>query len=701
MPTALATRPADRPAARELPPAGETRYKLQTVELSTKTADGIYRFVISTEAVDLEGDVVVQSGLEQVSERLPAQVDHSGRIRDLIGWWENVKTAAKRTTAELHLLPEGMNQAADLVRSLLDAGVRMAASIGFVPVETEYIRTPDTPEQRGFITGFRFLRSKLVEASIVVVPANPEALSFAKSLIHSPAEASAFESLLAAAERFAPTGATRAAAAAGRSSSRGKSTMPTIAERISAAEAALVTQRDELEAAQANMLDNMDDQGAQDTMRELVARVQRSAEALQLLRDAEGALAAGARPAAGATPAPAPAARAPSGSPPAAPALLKHQAPRKVKASAELLVRSALLAFEAHCRREPLEAVLERRYQNDEATLAVASIVTRAAQAPAFTNVAGWAQELTQQTYAAFMDLLQPVSVLPNLPLSRFSFENSAIVKVPKRNDVATPNLAAAFRAEGAPIRVGAAQTGMVTMTPKSLGVIGTWTMELFERSTPNIEDLIRKWMLEDTAKMLDAYFLSATAAVAGVSPGGLQSLVRANDTRPSTGNSVVQITNDLQTMIAVMAAHNLLVDPRWVMNPVNASALTFALTATGARAFPDAAIDGGSVGGIPIVASTTVPTTIVALIDGPGIDFAGDAPKFLASDVATLHEEDTTPLPIASAGTPNTVAAPVRSLFQTNSAALRGVWGIDWTLQRTGAAQFLTAVAWAPAVTP
>jgi Phage capsid family len=698
MPSVLAPRPAEA-QHRELPAAGVVRYKLQAVELSTPASDGSHRFVISTESVDLEGDVVVQSGLELVSERLPAQIDHSGKMRDLIGWWDNVKTRAQRTTADLHLLPAGMNQAADLVRSLLDAGVRLAASIGFVPVKTEFRRSPD--DDSGAITGFNFLRSKLAEVSIVVVPANPDALSFAKSLIHSAVEASAFESMLAAAERFAPSSAPQAAAAAARAHRSRGQTMPTIAERITAAEAALVTQRDALADAQATMLDNMDDQAAQDSTRELLAHVQRATDALQLLRDAETALAADARPAGSASAAAPPSGPGARAAPTGAPALLTRQAPRRVKPSADLLVRGALLAFESHCRREPLEVTLERRYGHDEATMAVASLVTRAAQAPAMTNVAGWAQELTRETYAAFMDLLQPMSVIPRLNFQRFSFENSAVIKVPKRNEVTTPNLAAAFRAEGAPIRVGAVQTGMILLTPKSMGVIGTWTMELFERSTPNVEDLIRQWMLEDTAKTLDAYFLSNTAAVAGVSPGGIQSVIRANDTRPSTGATVAQITTDLQTMIAMLAAHNLLIDPQWVMNPVNASALTFALTATGARAFPDAQVKGGSVGGFPIVASTTVPTNEIFLIDGPGVDFAGDAPKFVASDVATLHEEDTTPLPLASTGTPNTVAAPMRSLFQTNSAALRAVWGLDWNLMRTAAVQVLTGVAWAPAVTP
>jgi hypothetical protein len=41
----------------------------------------------------------------------------------------------------------------------------------------------------------------------------------------------------------------------------------------------------------------------------------------------------------------------------------------------------------------------------------------------------------------------------------------------------------------------------------------------------------------------------------------------------------------------------------------------------------------------------------------------SGDEPRFDVSDQATLHMEDTTPLAIGTAGSPNTVAAPVRSI--------------------------------------
>lgn len=158
-------------------PARWATLSLEHAEV-TRGPKGIPRFVISTEDTDLEGDVVVQAGLKPVGDRVPAQLDHSGRMRDLVGHWENIETRGKKTYADLILLPESVQwEAAEFVRALHEAGVRMAASIGFVPDRTEggYELIRDVKNE--WVTGIRWNRSTLIEASIVMVPANPTALS--------------------------------------------------------------------------------------------------------------------------------------------------------------------------------------------------------------------------------------------------------------------------------------------------------------------------------------------------------------------------------------------------------------------------------------------------------------------------------------------------------------------------------------------
>jgi hypothetical protein len=67
-------------------------------------------------------------------------------------------------------------------------------------------------------------------------------------------------------------------------------------------------------------------------------------------------------------------------------------------------------------------------------------------------------------------------------------------------------------------------------------------------------------------------------------------------------------------------------------------------------------------------------------------------APTFEVSDQATLHMEDTDPQPITG-GTPSP-AAPTRSLWQTDSFALRLLYRVNWLMRRPMVA-YMTGLAW------
>jgi hypothetical protein len=75
--------------------------------------------------------------------------------------------------------------------------------------------------------------------------------------------------------------------------------------------------------------------------------------------------------------------------------------------------------------------------------------------------------------------------------------------------------------------------------------------------------------------------------------------------------------------------------------------------------------------------------------------DVTSDAPRFDISDQATLHLDDTTPLDIGTPGSPAVVAAPVKSMFQTNSIALRLLLDVNWTIRRTGTIAWVASVTW------
>jgi HK97 family phage major capsid protein len=284
------------------------------------------------------------------------------------------------------------------------------------------------------------------------------------------------------------------------------------------------------------------------------------------------------------------------------------------------------------------------------------------------------------------MDTLKPESVIPRLGLNQYTFDGYQSIKIPMRAE--TPNLAGAFRAEAAPIPVKQMGFTSKILTPKSMGVISTFSNELFERSTPNILDVIRSAMVTDTAQALDVAFLSATPGSA-ISPEGIQDGILPRDTAVSAGETVADIMTDLRGRLQTMASLNLGRKPVWIMNPARAWGLQLATNAVGAAAFPEMA--SGSLIGVPVVTSTNVPADVVFLIDAAEVYFAGGAPRFMGTDVATLHMEDTNPLQIIG----SVPANPVRSLYQTNTAAIRAMWDLDWAMNRSGCVQTITAVAW------
>lgn len=161
--------------------------EIEVIKSASGKHAGRYRYVISTDQVDLMGDIVVQDGLKPVSERVPAQVDHSGKIRDMIGYWTDIERKGHKTYATLNLFEQGLSRTADLVRAMHEADMPMASSIGFVPDLSDggYELLRDAAND--YVTGYKFNRALLVESSVVVVPANPGALSvrsteFAKQL---------------------------------------------------------------------------------------------------------------------------------------------------------------------------------------------------------------------------------------------------------------------------------------------------------------------------------------------------------------------------------------------------------------------------------------------------------------------------------------------------------------------------------------
>jgi hypothetical protein len=95
-------------------------------------------------------------------------------------------------------------------------------------------------------------------------------------------------------------------------------------------------------------------------------------------------------------------------------------------------------------------------------------------------------------------------------------------------------------------------------------------------------------------------------------------------------------------------------------------------------------------VNSLDFAASAAVPADRIIAVEPGAIISAVDMPDLDFSTQATLHM-DTEPLPIRDSG----VAAPVRSLWQTASMALRIIQEMAWAKRRAGAVAYLDGASW------
>ena len=93
--------------------------------------------------------------------------------------------------------------------------------------------------------------------------------------------------------------------------------------------------------------------------------------------------------------------------------------------------------------------------------------------------------------------------------------------------------------------------------------------------------------------------------------------------------------------------------------------------------------------------ASSGLADGVVLAIATSALVSAIDAPQFDVSSNALIHQENTSPLAIGTAGSPATVAAPSRSAFQTDTLILRLRMDVSWGVRSAGSVAWLTGATW------
>jgi HK97 family phage prohead protease/HK97 family phage major capsid protein len=617
-------------------------------------------FVLSDATVDRYGDTIEPKGwdLKWFKKNPVALFAHDSRF--LIGNWTNLRIQGGQLLGDLVLAARGTSARIDELISLIEQDLFRAVSVGFIPKKSEPI-DPEKP-----YAGLKFLEQELLECSLVTVPANPNALQVAKALNISDETISLAFGEHADVRRG--EGTTHGKHAASSRSPQAK-TMKPISERVKDAQTALDEARNAL-SAHLNT-DNPSDEQT-DT---LSAEVEACERSLESLKRAEKAMANGGTARGDGGRAPAPAVRKPLG--------LKAREPKP----GDMIVRAALCQMLSQLtQRDPI-SILEERYRDHEAT----NVFVRAAVDPAKTTVSGWASELIETETVAFLETLRELSFYPRLASMGANLQfgpGRGQIKIPARSS--TPSISGSFVAEGSPIPVRRLGLTSATLSPHKMGVISYFTKEMAKYSTPQIENLLRQEIRGDTADTIDTLLIDTTAG-STTRPAGL--LYNLAALTASTAGGWEAIMEDIDTLAApfdtAKAGRNLVL----LMNRREARKLAFVPG-------PDDKI--GSMrqvlqdAGITVISSVNVTAGRLVMIDAA--DFAtaaGDQPEFDVSEQAVIHAEDTSPAQIGTAGSPNTVAAPVISMFQTASIALRMLLDVTWAMRRTGMVQWIDGADW------
>jgi HK97 family phage prohead protease len=659
-------------------------------------------FILSDASADRFGDIIDVAGwdISNFVKNPVALFNHDKGF--VIGKWENLRIGDD-LRGHLVLAPKGTSPRIDEIRRLVEADILRATSVGFRPVEHTPINAKDP------WSGTHYLKHELVECSVVAVPANVNALAVAKSLNVSPATVRLVfgehaDNNTKRRSFNRPPGGEHAEkkpdsvtpkptgehAEIHESKTRGSPML--LSKRITDGEKRVLVLQDQLDAHLASMDDDNPTDEQMLVTEDLTAKIEMAQRHLNSMKAIEAKNGSGAedvgeisRRGNGTGNGSTAVTKAPQG------IVLRQKKPEPL----DYFWRAALVKCKARADGQSIDDTRRKIYGDDEATRAVCDIVLKAASAPALTTVSGWAAELVQQIYADFMQVLLPLSVYPKLAAAGMSltFGNAGRIIIPTRN--LTPSLAGSFVGEGMPIPVRQGAFASQVVVPKKVAVITTWTKELDEHSIPAIEGLLRQAVLEDTAIAIDAVLLDNNPATA-IRPNGLR-VYQAGLTATVGGgfNALVGDLKLLQGSLLTLTQGNVR-KPVIMLNPQQVLSISLIQPpAAATELFPfRAEVEAGRLGRATLIESSTVPLGMAIAVDAADfVSVGSEGPRLEISDQATLHMEDTTPQDIVG-GSPGVAATPVKSMWQTDSLALRLIMLTNWIMRRPVVA-WMTGVTW------
>ena len=248
-----------------------------------------------------------------------------------------------------------------------------------------------------------------------------------------------------------------------------------------------------------------------------------------------------------------------------------------------------------------------------------------------------------------------------------------------------TGGATAAYLSEGGNISYSQLAVGQVNLQGHKLGAITAMTTDLLDFAQPNVDQMVRRDIVNQMSLREDLAFLEGNGALA--TPVGLRNqMTAANAIAMTATPTAVSATTDAARMENVLDEANVPNTRRgWIMRPMNKNWLSQVREATGALAFPSVQANN-TFWGHPI--ATTTQLTIDSTGPTNNYMYLVEFPECIIGDAMTMRIDASTEAAYDVSGT-------LVSPFSRDEVVIRAICMHDFGMRHTGSAAALTGCSW------
>ncbi|WKL57248.1 phage major capsid protein [Asticcacaulis sp. ZE23SCel15] len=354
--------------------------------------------------------------------------------------------------------------------------------------------------------------------------------------------------------------------------------------------------------------------------------------------------------------------------------------------------RYALVLGAAKGNIEMAKNMAEAKFGNDTRL----NTVLKAAVAAGTTTDAEWAGALVAHNEMTddFITYLRPKTIIGQFGLNGVPALRSVPFNVHIKGQ--TAGAAAAWVGEGYAKPVTSAEYNDTYLGWAKIAAIAVVTEELLRFSRPNVDTLLRDDLASAVVAKMDADFINPAKAAGTGATASPASITNGVTAILSSGNDADAVRVDIVTLWATADTSNLdSASAAYVTDSRTVRRLVGMRNPLGNREFPGLTMRGGDIDGVPVIVSNHVPVvsggSYFVLVFANEINLADDGVVTIDASREASIVMDTAPN--MNSGTPT--AAQAVSMYQTNSVAIRAERYINWSKRRASAVALLRGVNW------